>query len=305
MATEWKVGSELADPNEEEQQNEDETHTDASTSTSLSVAEDHDDDSACYADMGFMFEGSQPTSIRRFQFPKRDGSAVQVVVRVVDDDPGAVQSGHYLWPAAQLLAEYMVSLPPPAVPVISVLELGAGCALAALTALQCWQPTLQCVVVTDHDPGTLQRARDNHESTIESIMDAATSEESLEQTINSLASIPVEFREYSWGTDPAPLTAVLGEHVNVKACDPSPTWFDLILGSDLIYDTAVVEPLFTTVAPLMARTSRFLLSQSFVYETVTEEEIQRVCELFGLTRTILLDDGQGERRIQEFTRGRQ
>ena len=111
--------------------------------------------------------------------------------------------------------------------------------------------------------------------------------------------------------------------------------FDLVLGSDLVYCSDVVEPLFTTAARLMfpktkdddcvsaaenddrrrrsrERTSAFVMSQSFPYEIETEEEIDRMCHLLKLKRVILRDDlgredgaegggGDGNVRIQQYT----
>ena len=164
-----------------------------------------DDD--CLAEVGFLFEGSSPSKEVRFVRDK-----IQVTVQAIDDEPGALQSGHYLWPAATLLAEYLVEHPlypneitsPTASStpektktkkqaVQSVVELGAGNALASLTALQLWQRQLECVVVTDRDPTVLERARSNYESTLYEIYNDTRSEDGLNCAINDLGSIPVVF----------------------------------------------------------------------------------------------------------------
>jgi len=71
--------------------------------------------------------------------------------------------------------------------------LGAGCALLSLTALQLWHDSLQCVVVTDHDPGALERAKDNRETTLEDLLESTETEEEQLDCINGLASIPILF----------------------------------------------------------------------------------------------------------------
>jgi predicted nicotinamide N-methyase len=225
-----------------------------------------------------------------------------VAVSAADDEPGAVISGHYLWPAAEMLATYLLEQETRLRPV-TVVELGAGCALASLAALQIWQDVLQCLVVTDHDPGTLERACDNHESTLQELLDSSLTDEALNSAINDLGSIPVFFQGLEWGKQDALLSIreILQEHTNTrKGC------FDVVLGSDLIYCLQVVEPLFQTVADLMTlgQHSVFILTQSFAYEEETEGEIDRVCEELGLLRSLISDDGKGN-RIQEFGRQQQ
>jgi predicted nicotinamide N-methyase len=86
-----------------------------------------------YAGIGFMFEGSEASTLKHYEF-QHENKIVKVALNVVDQVPGAVQSGHYLWPAAPTLARYLLQLP--LLQPTAVLELGAGCALASVTALQ-------------------------------------------------------------------------------------------------------------------------------------------------------------------------
>jgi predicted nicotinamide N-methyase len=330
------------------------------------VTVDEDD---YFADVGFMFEAQQPVRYERFDWDTSEflhttyigdeaqdddtKKRISVALHVADDIPGAVQSGHYLWPAAVLLSKYLiraysarkkppVSLSPPrrvpnppAFPVVrTVLELGAGCGLASLTALQLWQDTLQCLCLTDHDRGTLVRARDNLETTVQLLVvetnddDDDDDDERLNAAINSIASIPVLFEMLEWGDRhradtllqsviperlPACLLISDSEHASrpplesdnrVDAtCTTSPVHMDVVLGSDLIYCTDVVKPLFGTAAHLMGHTGRFILAQSFSYDDATEREIDQVCERYSLQREIIVDfddDILGKGRIQEF-----
>lgn len=238
-----------------------------------------------YADIGFMFEGSEASTLKHYQF-QYDTNTVKVALHVVDEDPGAVQSGHYLWPGAPALAEYLLqrcSLQPTA-----VLELGAGCALASITALQVF-PTVQYLVATDHDPGTLERAERNHDATLEYLGN--------ERFAERLLVVPVRFESLSWG-DECGASEILQD---LQTYQPNQK-FDLVLGSDLIYDKDVVEPLFTTVSLLMAKGGTFLLSQSFVYDDATEDNIDRLCSIHGLTRTLITDNlfSDGGVKLQEF-----
>jgi Lysine methyltransferase len=318
------------------------------------VQQDDDDESGLFA-IDFMFEGSQPSRMEYFTWklptsissattqqstaaskaPPPPPSTIQVALSIADDNPGAVQSGHYLWPAAKLLADYLVqqhssswgsrssnsssssslfhhySAP------CSILELGAGCALVSLTALQLWQDSLQCVVVSDHDPGTLERARNNYESTLQKLMDASNDvEQEWMDTINNIGSIPVVFESLAWSCryddddeDAARIRVLLEEHTNAKEDSAA----DVILGSDLIYDIHVVEPLLTTAARFLSKKKRqpstaaassttsscsggvgggacFLLSQSFAYDNATEQKIDATCQKLGLQRQILWEE---------------
>lgn len=130
------------------------------------VDDDVSVDDGYFADVGFMFEGNQPTRLETFEWQltqrgerttkgqQQRPRTISVQLRVVDDEPGALQSGHYLWPASKILADHFVASHDSAyLAPANVVELGAGCALLSCMALQLWQPSLECIVVTDHDPG--------------------------------------------------------------------------------------------------------------------------------------------------------
>ena len=120
--------------------------------------------------MGFMFDQEQETLLQHYSFPP-----YSVSVNVVDDDPGAVISGHYLWPASTLLCSFLTCgslLPRPPSTLLNLigsattaLELGAGCAMCGLLVRQMMRPEAR-MVVTDYDPGVLKRAQGNREETI-------------------------------------------------------------------------------------------------------------------------------------------
>jgi predicted nicotinamide N-methyase len=277
---------------------------------------EEDDDEDILAQIGFMFEGSHPTQFMQLEWAVPTATAaeggddddssgkqraIRVALHAIDDEPGAVQSGHYLWPGATLVSDYLVNNNNNngSQKIASVLELGAGCALASLVALQLWQRTLQCVVVTDHDAGVLARGRDNYESTIESILNASRSDFELNQAISDVGSIPVIFEMLEWGRSEDSSLGTIREQVR-EHTNSSQSTFDIVLGSDLIYCVQIVEPLFQTVQELMSRNGRFLLSQSFRFDDATELELDRVCQCIDLVRAILLDTEGGSSRIQEF-----
>jgi predicted nicotinamide N-methyase len=279
---------------------------------SMATAQESDDDE-CLADMGFMFEGSEATTLKRFEWNRTESEevffeliclacckkesepvkkSVYAALNVVDKDPGAVQSGYYLWPAAPALVKHLLNEKSS---VSSIVELGAGCALASIVALQLFSNTLECVIVTDHDPGTLQRARDNRTSTLEELQEKCGT-----AAVEKISSIPVFFESLSWGDKDGAerLLDLLTSTTHTKK------GFEWILGSDLIYCREVVEPLIQTASLLLDKTmvSKFLLSQSFPYDDETEQEIDTSCNKLGLKRKILLDtlDQEGGVRIQKY-----
>jgi predicted nicotinamide N-methyase len=297
---------------------------------------DRDDDpfdESVLADLGFLMEGARagqkqvlewvvpvPVARRRSLSRHSDNGEVngtaapssstsafrlQVVAHSIDEEPGAVQSGHYLWPGARILVNYLVNNHhrlESAPPIASMVELGSGCAVSTLACLQLYQSTVQVAVCTDHDPGVLERARDGYESTMEHLFSTAENEDELNDMINCLASIPVLFEPLEWGStrDAELISSLLKQHtVNESGrCD-------LLLSSDLIYSSEVVLPLLTTASLLMNEaTGRFVLSQSFAFDDHAELEIVEACEQLGLTRTILWQNDTGEERVQEFRRQR-
>jgi len=210
------------------------------------------------------------------------------------------------------------------------LELGAGCALLSLTALQLWHDSLQCVVVTDHDPGALERAKDNRETTLEDLLESTETEEEQLDCINGLASIPILFETLEWGSEDtaqciaraaaehtSPLSLQNHDQEHEKKGNPNHdterNFFDLLLGSDLIYCHDVVEPLFRTVSFFMSPGGSFLLSQSITssYNDEIDDAIDKICQKLNLQRSVLknsLEKNQDNRsstsvaaRIEQFT----
>lgn len=358
-----QIGGSATDKEKDEKASSPKNCSSVKTNNKIDVDND-DDDEGFFAEVGFMFESNQPMRLERFQWSvpeneqtvpqpsesdamgtsetKTKSRRISVALHVADDIPGAVQSGHYLWPAAEFLCDYLVERYSRSIrdqqnddwhrQAVTVLELGAGCALVTLTVLQLWQETLQCLCVTDHDRGTLERARDNLETTVQSLLegenvddDEEEEEDHLLATINDIVSIPVEFEALEWGDLEAVdslLTHVIQSHVvantdhdrnnnDIFANSTATTTacVSVVLGSDLIYCAPVVEPLFRTAAQLIGTgpgSGRFLLSQSFAYDSATEAEIDRVCSSLGLCRVILVDEdcettGDRVKRIQEFT----
>mmetsp|Transcript_6704 Transcript_6704/g.18780 ORF Transcript_6704/g.18780 Transcript_6704/m.18780 type:complete len:333 (+) Transcript_6704:219-1217(+) len=305
--------------NEEEEEEEEDTTT---TTTEEGSSGGGSSSSSSHWELSFLFEAEQPSKRERHAFATPDESqTIEVVLDTADDEPGATQSGNYLWPAAETLARYLVqnyssnnnyknNNQQPAV----VVELGAGNALVSIAAWQLWATSLQCLIVTDHDPSTLERARNNHETTLEELLDShhCANEDDEFTTINNIGSIPTHFEQLDWNHGQYDVKYV--QELIMEHSVPAQTKADTVLGSDLIYHASVVEPLFQTAVLLLmgggvndkktntttASRGRFLLSQSFAYDGETELEIERCCHELGLTRTVLWEDQGGKNRILQF-----
>mmetsp|Transcript_17481 Transcript_17481/g.35186 ORF Transcript_17481/g.35186 Transcript_17481/m.35186 type:complete len:385 (-) Transcript_17481:90-1244(-) len=280
--------------------------------------EDDDEEEAgsYFDDVGFLFEeGDQPTRVEHFEWhgvgtpssssptkkeqplPER---SINVQLRIVDGEkPETVMSGHYLWPAAKKLADYIVQHHHSTIQPASVVELGAGCALLSCVALQLWQPSLECIVVTDRDPGTLERARDNYESTIQALLDRSVSEDDLNAAINETASIHFAFLNVPWGDEVAirKVRSLLGEHQTRKKRQQRRA--DVLLASDVLYDAAVVEPLLQTAKDLMTEDGVLWLAQSHHNNETIQGSIAAACTKLGMQWTTLVDQ-KGEVPIQAF-----
>jgi len=329
--------------------------------------DDDDDDSSFYGDVGAMFEGMYPTTMKRFAWwpngstsittdvmddkdgltyvmastkkttaikgasNRRELPIVRIVLLCIDEDPGAVRSGHYVWPASLALCKYLVSGNSTggcnSSVTRSVIELGAGSGIVSLAALQLFVPTLELLVVTDHDRSTLERAEENYETTMSELIDCFSNDTTVKEktTTPKVSSVRTEFLCLNWGSETD--RRKLANCLNHKQRQQRAT-FDLVLGSDLIDCVEVVEPLFRTIESVIMRGddggdddndtdtdndapfSRCLLSQSFAYDLEVENEIDRVCDEFQLQRRILVDSlttpetikggGAVMTKIQEF-----
>ena len=255
-------------------------------------------DNACLSEIGFTGgdeQGKRSTLlVHRFEWGK-----IRVVL-----EASLQQSSYYLWPATQVLSNYIIAaqegqdaLPTTYSNVESIVELGAGCALPSLTALQAWHPSLQCIVVTDQDSRVLERARNNHEATLNEIYEQDLSDDGLNRAINDVGSIPVLFEKLVWGDNEH--TKKTRQQLQEHTTSENGT-ADVILGSDLISSKEAVEPLFRTATALMDKTrGRFLLSQSLSYDHETEEKIQEMCTTLRVSRRTV-QESEGRQRIEEF-----
>ena len=121
---------------------------------SYCTEQEEDDDDVCLGAIGFMFDAQHARCTKKLSFE----SGINVEIRLIGEDPGHVQSGQYLWPAAAFTAQYLIDHWS-TLQSSSIVELGAGVGVAGLVASQL--PGCNKVVFTDYDPGALQLIEEN------------------------------------------------------------------------------------------------------------------------------------------------
>jgi predicted nicotinamide N-methyase len=245
------------------------------------MSESSDDDGA----MGFMFESAEAKVMGTFEF-----EGIAATIEYIDEEAGAVISGHYLWPAAPGMCTFLVkNWSEYTEGVQTVVELGAGVGLAGLISAQL-EPSVD-VMITDHDPTV------------------------LECIIANIARLPAasaarcRAEDLGWGEEhgAASLAALKASLPAAQDGGPSRCF---VIGSDVIYSKEVVGLLFWTVSALLgaadgaAAPRVFLMCSSFGYDEETEQAIDSASALYGLERRILSCELKvGGCRLQTFTRG--
>ncbi|GMF09174.1 unnamed protein product [Phytophthora lilii] len=228
-------------------------------------------------DVGFMFDACLEKVTCRYDYGAN--AAVSVLLTYAKEEPGALQSGHYVWPAAPALCEYLAAHRD-AIPGGNVVELGAGCGLTGLAVAQL-RPDAT-VIFTDHDPGVLKVIEHN-----------AGQQERTQATCLT--------QSLRWGPDGAQEIEALEKLQSGPVGRKRVT--ELIVGSDVIYAREVVPLLFWTVDRLLSPGGVFLMCSSFGYDDETESEIDAQSAKYGLKREIVQCSlNQGGTRIQCFTR---
>jgi predicted nicotinamide N-methyase len=114
-------------------------------------ADENDDDDDM---LGFnLFESNAPRRTLHLDI----GGGIELDIVCLDEEPIGVQSGQLLWPAAPALSRYLVSAWE-GMPGETVVELGAGCGMAGITAARLGS---RHVVMTDRDAGALDIITEN------------------------------------------------------------------------------------------------------------------------------------------------
>lgn len=256
--------------------------------------------------IGFMFDAEADKIWRPYTFEN-----VKFELKAMDDNPGAYQSGHYMWPAATTLANIIFSnekwglvldAAGGSVGPLTVVELGAGVGLGGLAAAQ--RPEVERVVMTDYDPGTLDLIRENvdHNQSVEGVTGADKCSVAFlewgpgqengdgEKNRDSGGNIDKCDKEDRLSSSLSPSSSSLTSSSSsssssgkVKEVDVPVS--ELMIGSDLIYAPEVVRPLLATVARLLVPTPArgvFLLVSSFDIGEESNAIFAAACQELGL-----------------------
>jgi len=202
--------------------------------------------------LGFMFDAVREKVEKQYVI-----GSFKFVLAAIDDQPGSFQSGQYLWPAAETLAHRILSDKEwedvlvrvgGATDKLQVVELGSGVGLGGLAASKRTQ--VDRVVMTDYDPGAVALIESN--------------------VVLNNAGEKCAVVQCEWGASAGVLP--------VSA---------LVVGSDLIYATEVVEPLLKTVHQCLpsgddARGGLFVLVSSFDIGDESNAKFAKVASRLGL-----------------------
>jgi 16S rRNA G966 N2-methylase RsmD len=193
--------------------------------------DDEEDEGLPQNGADLLFGGSDPREIFRYDrlavVPARGGGGGPTIVLAgykLDSNNTDQSTGVTLWPAASLLADYLVQYPE-LVREKRVLELGAGLGLSGLVAHHLGAAT---TVLTDGDKYVLAQLRSNM----------------LQNTSSSSSGSSIECRTLLWGKKTTTTTT------------PPPSEdekFDVLLGADVIYGWDSFEPLLDTVVAWMKK----------------------------------------------------
>ena len=191
-------------------------------------------------------------------------------------------------------------------------ELGAGCGLAGLAAAHLGAAS---VVFTDHDAGTLGLIRDN--IALQEFPPPPPGAEGVETpgegegggeagkrgagSAGRFVACPLAWGETHASDWPGELVAELSVASAAAAAaavgnavePPAPAaGFDLVLASDVIYDSGVVGPLLWTVRALLAseRPAKAFLAASFTLEHGTDALVESHLSALGLRWELLFDN---------------
>lgn len=163
----------------------------------------------------------------------------------LDSDESAQSTGVTLWQAAPRLAHFLMK--PESRELIfgkNVLELGAGLGLVSIVAHHLGAGH---VVLTDGDTLTLRQTRQNVQQNCH----------------DNNSNNNIECRQLIWG-NPSQLQSLLDKYGRL----------DTILGADVVYTEASLEPLFDTVAALLEpKSGRFVLSRVTKWNDVSDDTV--------------------------------
>lgn len=232
-----------------------------------------------YQSVGFMFDAEA----RKEQI-EICLQGIKILLKLIDEEPGHVQSGQYLWPASYCLSNHLITCWDN-LKAENVLELGAGVGMGGILCSRL--AGVKTVTLTDYDPGSLELLNDNIE---------------LNAVDNSQTSCKCKSSFLQWGSDISPDSDIFMNH------------YDLIIGSDLLYCTGVVNPLLKTVARIFAThpvgsssspiltSNLFVLASSFEVGKEIENAVEKAAAEYNLSvenvEPLVVSNGIKKSRIQ-------
>ena len=224
-------------------------------------------------EVGFMFDDAHSKCTKTIEVAGAMSSSfrMEVKVKMIGEDPGHVQSGQYLWPAARYMANHLCDVWAD-LGSDRVIELGAGCGLVGLTAARL--PNARSIVLTDYDPGSCKLLQENIE---------------LNSTSTSSSCI---VEDLTWG-DIAAAKTLVKKHGGE---------FHLVVGSDLIYSRDVIKPLLTTVANVLSIEGIFALASSFDIGIESTNFFNAMARELGLTITDIAPLSADSTKLQYITK---
>jgi len=213
-----------------------------------------------------LFDEYEPKVTKHFDFA--NGAVAIDVVCAEQTQPGALQSGIFLWPAASALSHYLCDELD--LDWNHVVELGAGCGLSGLVAARLLQQRNRngSVIFTDRDWTSLRMIR-------KSVVDSG----------GFGSAVAIKRKALLWTEQPP------APDVKFSKFDEAT---DLVIGSDLVYSTESGRALLFTVSRMMptSNTWRFLLSSSF-RDPETTRILDAACAECGLQRKLLREGYHG------------
>jgi len=206
-----------------------------------------DSDSAV---IGFMFDNEHSKTCKVFNYEN-----IAIKIKTIDENPGHVQSGLYLWPAGNCLCKHLHFIWNE-IQTDFILELGSGCGLSGIFVSKL--PGVKTVILTDYDPGSIKILEEN----VGLNNDSTTSSNCL-------------VKQFSWGCE---------NDIDIfkYICQRNENSFKLIIGSDLIYCKDVIYPLLFSVANLLSDVGIFILASSFDIGSESQSIMENQCKQLGL-----------------------
>jgi predicted nicotinamide N-methyase len=242
-----------------------------------------DDDAAVEDSVRLLLDENEPKQTLHLNF----GPGVDVaIVCARDGNPGALQSGIWLWPAAKALSFYLAARGLDE-RWHDCLELGAGAALAGVVVAR-----LLALRASAHELSSPSRRLPSVLLTDRDFVSLRMIKRSLAENAAQLAGVAVKTRRL-----------VFIEGNQPKAGQKEPFVVDFVLGTDLIYSDRVAQSLVQTLAHRLSRERPwvFMLCSSFRHEDTTLV-VDEECRKLGIKRRVL-EHAFMDCLIEEFVPG--